>query len=157
MTAPSLHFHWALLDALKPAQLLEIVQTRIAVFVVEQHCAYQEVDAFDAAAHHLQARVGGELAAYARVLGPNTKYEQPSIGRVIVAQRFRAHQYGRALMQEAIAFTETTYPGTPIRLDAQSHLQGFYGSLGFVVDSEQYLEDGIPHVEMVRPSPALAQ
>lgn len=157
MTAPSLNFHWAQLAALTSGQLLEIVQTRIAVFVVEQNCAYQEVDAYDATAHHLQARLGGELAAYARVLGPHTKFAEPSIGRVIVAQRFRAHQYGRALLQEAIAFTEKTYPGTPIRLDAQSHLQGFYGSLGFVVVSDEYLEDGIPHVEMLRPGSALAQ
>lgn len=156
MIAQPLHFDAARLTELSPMQLLDIVQARIAVFVVEQNCPYQEVDDYDARALHLQGRCNGELAAYARVIGPGEKFAEPSIGRVIVVQRFRAFQYGRALMQAAIALTERSYPGLPIRLSAQSHLQGFYGSLGFVADSAEYMEDGIPHVDMLRPSTATA-
>ncbi|THT99374.1 GNAT family N-acetyltransferase [Lampropedia puyangensis] len=153
MNAPTLHFTWSPLAQLTPAQVLEMVSARIAVFVVEQNCPYQEVDAYDASALHLFGWQGSALAAYARIIGPNLKFAEPSIGRVMVAHAFRAHQYGRALMQEAIDLTMRTYPGQPIRLSAQSHLQGFYGSLGFVADSPEYLEDGIPHVDMLCRQP----
>lgn len=159
MTAPAVpnvQLHCAPLSELSTTELLEIVQARIAIFVVEQNCPYQEVDDYDAAAQHLQIRSQGRLAAYARIVGPGLKFAEPSIGRVIVVPEFRALKLGRALMQEAIAASERLYPGSPIRLSAQSHLQGFYGSVGFVADSAPYLEDGIPHVDMLRPSPAAA-
>lgn len=152
MSAPTVQYRCTTLPELSPTELLEIVQARVAIFVVEQNCPYQEVDDYDASAHHLQVRSGGELAAYARIVGPGLKFAEPSIGRVIVVARFRALKLGRALMQEAIVQTERLYPGSPIRLSAQSHLQNFYGSVGFVVDSEEYLEDGIPHVDMLRPA-----
>lgn len=153
---PNVQFRCAPLSELSTSELLEIVQARVAIFVVEQHCPYQEVDDYDAAAHHLQGRSNGQLSAYARIVGPGLKFAEPSIGRVIVLPEFRALQLGRALMQEAIAATERLYPGRAIRLSAQSHLQAFYGSVGFVADSAPYVEDGIPHVDMLRPSPAAA-
>lgn len=148
-----LEYTWSRIESLTAVQLYEIIQAREAVFVVEQDCPYQESDGRDLHAWHLCVRTGGELAAYARVVEPGFKYAEPSIGRVMTVARFRQLKIGRALMQEAIAFTEGKYPGQAIRIGAQLRLQAFYESLGFVAASEPYGEDGIPHLEMVRGGP----
>jgi ElaA protein len=122
------------------------------VFVVEQQCAYQEADGLDLHAWHLRVLLEGELAACARVVEPGRKYTEPSIGRVMTLGKFRKLQIGRALVAEAIAFTERQWPSQGIRIGAQAHLQHFYGSLGFQTVGDVYDEDGIAHVDMVKPA-----
>ncbi|MET1114515.1 MAG: GNAT family N-acetyltransferase [Comamonas sp.] len=145
-----LQFHWSRLESLTGLEVHEILQARVAVFVVEQKCPYQEVDDMDPLAWHLTARLGGQLAAYIRVVDPGVKYPQPSIGRVMTLANFRHRQLGRALMAEAIRFTELKFPGLGIQIGAQVYLQQFYASFGFEAVGEVYEEDGIPHLDMVR-------
>ncbi|MGO3132226.1 MAG: GNAT family N-acetyltransferase [Alcaligenes sp.] len=145
-------FQWKQLDDLSTRELYTIIQAREAVFVVEQACAYQEVDGLDLHSWHLSVLKDGELAAYTRVVKPGLKYEQPSIGRVLTLAKFRSLKIGYALVAEAIRFTEAHYPGAGIRIGAQAHLQRFYGSLGFEPVGDIYNEDGIPHIDMVKPA-----
>lgn len=149
-----IEFKWSRFDALTTLQLYEIIQARESVFVVEQSCPYQETDGKDLHAWHLSVFADGELAAYARVVEPGFKYEQPSIGRVLTLAKFRNLKLGRALMTEAIRFTESTYPGQGIKIGAQARLESFYGSLGFETVTAPYSEDSIPHIDMVKPAPA---
>lgn len=145
-----LDFQWKRLDDLSMREMYTIIQAREAVFVVEQACAYQEVDGLDLDSWHLSVLKDGELAAYARVVEPGLKYEEPSIGRVLTLAKFRSLKIGYALVAEAIRFTEAHYPGAGIRIGAQAHLQKFYGSLGFEPVGEIYDEDGIAHIDMVK-------
>ncbi|WP_312512444.1 GNAT family N-acetyltransferase [Stutzerimonas nitrititolerans] len=92
------------------------------------------------------------LAVDSSTPSPGHKFAEPSIGRVMTVGTFRRFKIGRALMTEAIAFTERTFPGTGIQIGAQAHLQEFYQSLGFQSDGDVYEEDGIPHVDMVKPA-----
>jgi len=147
-----LDFKWNRLESFTALELYEVISARESVFVVEQKCAYLEADGLDPYAWHLSVRVEGELAGYARVVEPGHKFAEPSIGRVMTVGAFRRFKIGRALMTEAIAFTERTFPGTGIQIGAQAHLQEFYQSLGFQSDGDVYEEDGIPHVDMVKPA-----
>lgn len=146
----TLEFKWSRLEAFKALELYEIIKAREAVFVVEQNCPYQETDEFDLNAWHLSVWVNGELAAYARVVDPRDKNSLPSIGRVMKIKNFRGQKVGRALMEEAIKFTEQKYPRKDIKISAQVYLQQFYDSLGFDVFGEPYDEDGIPHIYMIK-------
>ncbi|MBZ5486253.1 GNAT family N-acetyltransferase [Halomonas aquamarina] len=150
----SLEFRWSRFDELSTREFYEIVKAREAVFVVEQQCAYPEVDELDPLAWHLLATAGGELAAYIRLLGPGDKFVEPSIGRVMTVKAFRGCRYGRELMAEAIRFTEQTYPGLGIKIGAQVYLTAFYESFGFAAVSDVYDEDGILHVDMRKPAAA---
>jgi len=145
-----LSFTWSRMDALTSLDMYEIMHARAAVFVVEQNCPYQDADGVDLQSWHLRVRSGDELAAYARVVEPGVKYVQPSIGRVLTLQKFRSLKIGRALVAEAIRFSEATFPGQDIKIGAQAYLQRFYESLGFRAVSDLYDEDGIPHLEMIR-------
>ncbi|WP_447893905.1 GNAT family N-acetyltransferase [Vreelandella sp. GE22] len=149
----SLEFNWSRFNELDVRAFYTIARAREAVFVVEQACAYQEIDALDPLAWHLRATVEGELAAYIRLVGPGDKFAEPSIGRVMTVQAYRGREYGRALMVEAIRFTEQMFPGQGIRIGAQVYLTAFYESLGFAPVGAPFDEDGIPHIEMVKPAP----
>ncbi|MDH4446131.1 MAG: GNAT family N-acetyltransferase, partial [Acidovorax sp.] len=100
--------------------------------------------------HLLGYDAAGALQACLRVADPGVNYPEPSIGRVVTAKEARGNGTGRALMQEGIARCHQVWPGQDIRISAQAHLQPFYGSLGFVAVSGEYLEDDIPHVEMLK-------
>jgi len=145
-----LEFKWSRLDSLTAFALYEIIKARESVFVVEQHCPYQETDDLDPHAWHLSAFANGELAAYARVIEPGIKESQPSIGRVMTVKKLRGQGIGRALMEEAIKFTELTFAGNDIKISAQVYLQTFYESLGFHASGEPYDEDGINHIDMIK-------
>jgi ElaA protein len=170
---------WASLTA---AELHALLQLRSRVFVVEQACVFLEIDGRDPDALHLLGTVkaplpepaggvgvhgaGGDgpsaeamragdayLAAYARLFAPDTRYAGAScIGRVVTHPSARGSGAGRAVMREAIAACESRWPGVPIGLEAQQHLEPFYASLGFRTSGAQYMEDGIPHVPMRRSS-----
>lgn len=146
-----LEFKWSRLESFTAIELHEIIKSRESVFVVEQHCPYQETDDLDLYSWHLSVLVNGELAAYVRVVDPGIKNTQPSIGRVMTVKKFRAKGIGRALMEEAIKFTELKFPGKDIKISAQVYLQQFYVSLGFRASGESYDEDGISHIDMIKP------
>ncbi|MEN5275564.1 GNAT family N-acetyltransferase [Brucella sp. TWI432] len=140
--------HWDEIDKLTPRALYAMLKLRVDVFVVEQNCPYPEIDGKDYDAFHLRILDGEELAASLRVLPPEKDGKPVKIGRVVVARDYRGYKLGQRLMKEAIVFAQARFPGIAIELGGQSHLQKFYGSFGFVAVSEEYLEDGIPHVDM---------
>ena len=136
-------FHELTLD-----ELYAILELRERVFVVEQKCAYQDVDGLDPDCRHLWAARGGELVAYLRIVPAGRTYDEVAIGRVIVAQAMRGTGLGKDLMRRGLAAAGAV----PVRLSAQAHLERFYAELGFRRVSDVYDEDGIPHVEMLRDS-----
>ena len=139
---------WDQLDDLTARAVYALLKLRVDVFVVEQKCPYPEIDGKDIEAFHLRILDGEELAASLRVLPPEKDGKPVKIGRVVVAPDYRGYKLGQRLMKEAIEFAQARFPGTAIELGGQSHLQKFYGSFGFVAISDEYLEDGIPHVDM---------
>ncbi|WP_395145123.1 GNAT family N-acetyltransferase [Armatimonas sp.] len=150
-------WHWVAFDSLSPTELYDLMRLRQEVFVVEQNCVYLDADGYDQKAWHLMGHDGeGRLVACLRLFAPGVKYEEfPSdacIGRVCTAVSVRGSGQGRELMERGIAEAERLWPGCAIRISAQVYLLNFYVSLGFVVASDPYDEDGISHVEMVRPS-----
>ncbi|OON68474.1 GNAT family N-acetyltransferase [Hymenobacter sp. CRA2] len=133
------------------AELYALLQLRSEVFVVEQTCAFQDIDGQDQVAYHLLGHTPeGDLAAYARLFGPGLSYAQVSIGRVVASPRFRRYGFGRQLMGQAISQCETLFGAQPIKIGAQLYLKHFYESFGFEQQGEGYLEDGIPHIYMLR-------
>lgn len=140
------------LNEFSAIELYAMLKLRVDVFVVEQECPYPELDGNDIDCLHLRLMDGDELLACARLWRPSNEV-LPRIGRVAVSPDHRGKKLGEALMREAIIACEREYPGEAIEISAQSHLQRFYGSLGFTVTSEEYVEDGIPHVDMIRPAP----
>jgi len=146
----SLRWDLRAFDELSRHELYSILAARIAVFVVEQDCPYPELDGRDSQALHLTAwaEPDGSVAAYARILPPNTRFIEPSIGRILTAGPYRGTGLGRALVRRAIEQTRSRFPDHDIRISAQRHLGAFYASFGFSDDSEPYDEDGIPHVDM---------
>ena len=130
-------------------ELYGLLDLRYRVFVVEQECAYRDTDGLDQVALHLFGEREGELLAYARLLAPGVAYPEPAIGRVITAPEGRGQGFGKALMERAIAEIDARWPG-PIQIGAQRYLDRFYRELGFEPVGEPYLEDGIPHVHMIR-------
>ena len=139
-------------DELDVATFYDVLALRSAVFVVEQECAYQDIDGLDllAGTVHVLASDSGGIAAYARVLAPDEAHPTPRIGRVLVAPYARGQQLARPLMRRALETCERLWPGDPVELGAQAHLTRFYAGLGFVPVGEVYDEDGIPHQWMRR-------
>ena len=134
------------------SELYALLQLRSQVFVVEQTCAFQDIDGQDQAAYHLLGHTeSGELAAYARLFDAGKCYEQVSIGRVVVSPDFRRYGLGRQLMKEAIAQCEALFKPQSIKIGAQFYLREFYQSFGFVQQGDIYLEDDIEHIYMLRP------
>ena len=133
---------------LTPLQLHDMYRLRVAVFIVEQDCVFQDVDGADPKAWHLLGYSGDELVVYCRLLPAGVKFDEPSIGRVITAPSVRGTGMGRVLMAEAMRCANALWPALPIRIGAQAHLERFYNGFGFTKSSEPYDEDGILHIEM---------
>jgi ElaA protein len=145
-----LNWLWLRFEDLGVDNLYDALALRCRVFIMEQG-AYQDPDGLDRFGWHLLGRDGaGVLQAYLRVVDPGCKFAEPSIGRVITSPEMRGSGLGRVLMAEGVARCVAAWPGRAIRISAQSHLARFYGTLGFERVGEDYLEDGIPHCEMVR-------
>jgi ElaA protein len=149
---PTLRWRWCRFEALSLRELQFIYMARQQVFIIEQNCVYLDADGADETAHHLAAWAEDSPMplAYARVSDPGVKYVEPSIGRVITTASARGTGLGRELLTVAVAQTVAAWPGLGIRISAQSHLEAFYQGFGFEIVSERYLEDGIPHTEMLR-------
>jgi ElaA protein len=137
-------------DELSAGELYELLRLRSAVFVVEQQCIYLDLDGKDARALHLLGYEGEKLAAYTRIFAPGDYFEEASIGRVAVSPDFRGLGLGREIMQASLAAVEVRFGPVPICLSAQSYLRRFYEELGFRVEGDEYLEDGIPHIMMLK-------
>jgi ElaA protein len=131
-------------------ELYALLRLRSEIFVVEQACVFQDMDNADQQAVHVMGYLDNELVAYTRLFGPGIKYEMASIGRVVTAPQARGSGAGRALMEYSISTLERLFGKIPIKIGAQQYLQQFYTSLGFMQSSEMYLEDDIPHIEMIR-------
>lgn len=146
-------WRWTRFPELGVDDLYDALQLRCRVFILEQG-PYLDPDGIDRSSWHLLGRHdGGALVAYLRVVDPGRKYAEPSIGRVVTDAALRGQGLGRALMAEGVAGCERRWPGRAIRISAQSHLERFYASLGFARVGDDYLEDNIPHVEMLRNTP----
>ena len=130
----------------------DLLALRMAVFVVEQACAFAEIDGADPDAIHLQVFIGGDLAGCLRVFAPSEAVDHARIGRVATAKGHRGTGLGHRMMVEALRFCAEHFAGHAIDLSAQAHLTGFYAWHGFTPVSESYLEDGIPHLDMRRPA-----
>jgi ElaA protein len=145
--------NWCLkkFDDLSSLQLYNIMQLRNEVFVVEQHCIYQDADNKDKSSHHLMGMTESALIAYARLIPPGLAYPESSIGRVVTASSLRRTGLGQELMQHAIQSIYQLYGRGTIRIGAQLYLTNFYDSIGFKTTGDTYLEDGIKHIEMFLP------
>ncbi|HFU3843078.1 TPA: GNAT family N-acetyltransferase [Streptococcus suis] len=140
-------------DQLSLQELYAILTLRVDVFVVEQACPYPEVDGKDPNCLHLLGTDEGELVAYLRILPAGLSYDEVSIGRVVVKSSHRGKGLGRPMMEQAIDFITTVWEESQIKIGAQAHLEKFYSSLGFEPVSEVYLEDNIPHLDMLYSKP----
>jgi ElaA protein len=137
-------------EELSLPELYAVLQLRSEVFVVEQNCIYNDPDGKDLLAWHLLGWQDDNLVAYTRILPPGLSYDDPAIGRVVIYPAARKKGIGRELMQQSIEACEKIFGKTSITLGAQVYLKKFYESLGFYASSNEYLEDGIPHIDMTR-------
>lgn len=147
-----IQWHLVPFSQLSTTQLYQLLKLRVDVFVVEQNCPYPELDGNDIlhGVHHLLGYKNGELVACTRLLPAGTTYDSVSIGRVATKHNERGGGLGHQLMQQSIMHCQQLWPNEAIEIGAQEHLKPFYQQHGFVVTSEVYLEDGIPHVDMKR-------
>ena len=134
---------------LNTSQLFEIYKLRSEVFVVEQNCAYQDVDNDDINALHVMSFSGANLIAYCRLLPPGRDHATPRIGRVVVKKEYRGKALGKDLMRFAIGATIDSWHKKQISISAHLYLSKFYSDLGFMSVGEGYLEDNIPHIKMI--------
>jgi len=148
------HLEWKCrrFEQLNNDQLYELIKLRVDIFVVEQECPYPELDEKDRVidTHHLTAYQDSKIVAYARLLPPGVSYPDSSIGRFAVDDSLRHQGIGTLLMKNCLEQVAILWPDDDIRVSAQSYLKEFYQSFGFTQTSESYLEDGIPHIEMLK-------
>ncbi|MBZ9607740.1 GNAT family N-acetyltransferase [Clostridium estertheticum] len=136
-------------NELSGEEVYEILKLRSEVFVIEQQCIYEECDGKDNKSYHLFAKENGQIIVYLRILEKGVSYNEISIGRVLTDKKYRGKGLAKQMMLRAIGFIENNLNEKAIRIGAQEYLINFYSSLGFVRVSEVYLEDNIPHIEML--------
>ncbi|MCX3266330.1 GNAT family N-acetyltransferase [Pedobacter agri] len=134
---------------LSPEELYQIMKLRIEVFIIEQECFYQDADDKDQYCHHLMLWNEENLVAYARLVPAGLSFTEVSIGRVITNADVRGTGTGKILMKSAIAECKTLFGDVPIRIGAQTYAKAFYSGLGFEDTKIEFMEDGIPHLEML--------
>ena len=137
-------------EELTTAELYELLQLRSEVFVVEQDCVYQDIDGKDQKALHILGYKNERLVAYTRCFDRGFYFEEAAIGRVLVRKNARNFGYGHEIMKASLEAIRKNYKTDSIKLSAQQYLLKFYESHGFVAIGEGYLEDGIPHIAMVK-------
>ncbi|MEL6263467.1 MAG: GNAT family N-acetyltransferase [Cyanobacteria bacterium J06626_6] len=141
---------WKDFSALTADELYDLLRLRQQIFILEQQCLYLDIDGLDECAWHLLAMNGaGELVGYLRVVAPEKKYAEPSMGRVLIRQDVRGKGLGSRLVDRGIQYVRSQFSIESIRISAQLHLRAFYERFGFQSMGEPYLEDGIPHIEML--------
>ena len=149
--------HWEIkaFDQLSLQELYTILTLRTNVFVVEQASPYPELDGKDPNCLYLLGTINGELVAYLRILPAGLRYDEVSIGRVVVKPSHRGKGLGRLMMEQAIHCITNEWKESQIKIGAQAYLEKFYQSLGFEPVSEVYLEDDIPHLDMLYSKPVV--
>lgn len=136
---------------LSPTELYALLKLRQDIFIVEQNCPYPDADGLDPQALHLMGWRASELLVYMRIFAPGIKYPEASLGRIVSAQSVRGTGLGKRLMERGLQYADRAY-SAPIRISAQAHLHRFYRGFGFERASEPYDEDGILHIDMLRPA-----
>lgn len=131
-------------------ELYEILQLRSEVFVVEQDCVYQDIDNKDQKALHVIGFKNNKVIAYTRIFKPGDYFKNASIGRVVVAKNERKYGYGHVILKNSIEVIKNNFNETSIKISAQKYLKEFYESLEFIQVGKEYLEDGIPHIGMIK-------
>ena len=145
----NIEWHCKPFSELSNDQLYEFIKLRIDIFVVEQTCPYLDPDSKDPDCWHLEGLLQGQLVACLRIAPPGAVYPELSIGRVAVAPDNRGQGLGREAMLQSLAYSKALWPSANIRLSGQAYLQEFYHSLGFTTVKGPYLEDDLPHFEML--------
>lgn len=130
-------------------EIYKILALRNEIFIVEQECPYLDCDDKDLNSYHLFLRENGEIVSYLRILEKGVSYDEISIGRVAVKKSYRGKGISRKMMLKAIEFIENNLSENTIKIQAQAYLLDFYRSLGFNAVSDEYLEDNIPHIDMI--------
>ncbi|MEG7880276.1 GNAT family N-acetyltransferase [Bacillus paranthracis] len=136
-------------DELTNTELYNLLKERTSVFVVEQNCPYLEVDGNDSCSYHLFKEDNGEIIAYLRIVPAGVTYQEISIGRVFVKKEYRGQRIAEELIKKGLDFIQNELKETTVKIQAQDYLKKFYSSFGFQAISETYLEDNIPHVDML--------
>ena len=134
---------------LNKAELYQIIQLRIAVFIIEQDCPYPDLDDMDHDAQHLWIEDAGEIVCYLRVNPAGSRFLEPSLGRIVTKKSHRNRGYAEKLIKKAIDLV-CEKESRAIRISAQCYLEKYYEKFGFIKASEEYLEDNIPHIEMLK-------
>ena len=146
------NINWSIkaFNELSLEELYDMIALRIEVFVIEQNCPYQDLDGKDKLSFHLLGKdFENNIVATLRILPPNVSYKEISIGRVVTSERIRLWRKGHDLMKNAMDYITLNYPDQNVRLSAQTHLVNYYGKHNFKETGKEYLEDGIPHSEML--------
>lgn len=136
-------------EELNKAELYQIIQLRIAVFIIEQDCPYPDLDDMDQDAQHLWIEDAGEIVCYLRVNPAGSRFLEPSLGRIVTKKSHRNRGYAEKLIKKAIDLVSEK-ESRAIRISAQCYLEKYYEKFGFIKASEEYLEDNIPHIEMLK-------
>lgn len=148
----ALRWEWKRFDDLTADEVYTILCVRQQVFVLEQECLYLDADGKDRQSFHLMGFDGEELVAYARILDAGVSYAEVSMGRILTTDKVRGKGAGIELMEVGLARIEEQYGKVPVRISAQTYLLDFYEKFGFKSTGKEYLEDEIPHTEMLRES-----
>ena len=145
---------WRLLafDDLRVSELYAVLRLRSEVFVVEQQCIFHDMDGYDPQAMHLLGVQHGQLQAYVRCFGAGIKFPEASFGRLLVRQSARGTGLGHTLVEQTVTAISQLWGPQPIRIGAQLQLAAFYGKHGFEDAGKPYMDDGIEHLEMIRPN-----
>ena len=146
-----MHLDWQIkhYNELSLNEFHDIIALRMKVFVVEQNCPYQDLDGKDKKCYHVICRNGkGTIVATGRIIPPGISYDSPSIGRVVIEEEIRGKGIGHELMQKCVDYSILEFGNGTITISAQKHLEKYYNGHDFTSTGKEYLEDGIPHVEM---------
>lgn len=137
-------------NELTTQELYDLLRLRSEVFVLEQTCLYEDMDGMDQMAKHILLYVDDKLVGYARIFKQGIYFKEAAIGRVLIKEDYRGRFLAHKLMKVSIAAVENYYQTDEIRISAQTHLEKFYNSHGFLKIGKGYLEDGIPHINMIK-------
>jgi ElaA protein len=153
--ADNMTLDWREWEELSTDELYELLAFRQAIFVVEQASPYPDLDGRDSAARHLTLRRDSALIGYLRLIAPNIDNDpNVRLGRVAVAETERGNGNARLIVEEALSLAASLYPGHGIEIGAQTYLEPFYASFGFVRSTSPYDDFGVPHIDMIRPADA---
>lgn len=130
-------------------ELYDLLQLRQQIFVLEQNCIYLDADGIDKKCLHLLGIVNKKIIAYARIIPTGISYNTPSIGRVVIDEKYRGKKYAYELMNKAIKLSKSKMKAKKITISAQLYLKDFYGKLGFKIVGDVYLDCDLPHLKMV--------